>query len=232
MSLPRSHFFKEGKRGYVNFYAVHHRQRIASCRRVNFHRFVNVYLCGHLSFENLTDLFRRLETVVHAGEAAVRLVAGHIDEFALLFTGRAGLGGCGHHYSITAVCAFPGVFRKVRCFDIASFVPPAGFGSSWYSTMNIIISDPVATIIFGRQVHPGDAYLSADPDILAVPLNQKPIIWELKDGQKEKINKRLNRFDLAGCGKTAAPVRRLETFPNHNRRDYTVTLTTVPAFAR
>jgi hypothetical protein len=53
----RSHFFKEGKRGYVNFYAVRHLQRFASCRRVNFHRFVNVYLCGHLSFENLTDLF-------------------------------------------------------------------------------------------------------------------------------------------------------------------------------
>ncbi len=43
---------------------------------------------------------------------------------------------------------------------------------------------------------------------------------------KKKINKDLTGLTLLGAGKTAAPVRRLETFPNHSRRDYTVTLTT------
>lgn len=36
----------------------------------------------------------------------------------------------------------------------------------------------------------------------------------------------LNGLTLLGSGKKAKPSRKLETFPNHHRRDYTVTLTT------
>jgi 7-cyano-7-deazaguanine reductase len=36
----------------------------------------------------------------------------------------------------------------------------------------------------------------------------------------------LNGLTLLGSGTTVKPVRKLETFPNHTRRDYTVTLTT------
>ena len=33
-------------------------------------------------------------------------------------------------------------------------------------------------------------------------------------------------LSLLGSGKTVKPVRKLETFPNHSKRDYTVTLST------
>ena len=36
----------------------------------------------------------------------------------------------------------------------------------------------------------------------------------------------LTGLTLLGSGKTVKPVRKLETFPNHAKRDYTVTLTT------
>ncbi len=36
----------------------------------------------------------------------------------------------------------------------------------------------------------------------------------------------LKQLTLLGSGKTAKPIRKLETFPNHTKRDYTVTLTT------
>lgn len=35
-----------------------------------------------------------------------------------------------------------------------------------------------------------------------------------------------NKLTLLGSGKKAKPIRSLETFPNHARRDYTVTLST------
>jgi 7-cyano-7-deazaguanine reductase len=43
------------------------------------------------------------------------------------------------------------------------------------------------------------------------------------------VTKKTKTNDLAGLtllGKTAKPVRKLETFPNHHRRHYTVTLQT------
>jgi 7-cyano-7-deazaguanine reductase len=43
---------------------------------------------------------------------------------------------------------------------------------------------------------------------------------------EKKINKDLEGLTLLGSDKTASAVRKLETFPNHSRRDYTVTLTT------
>lgn len=36
----------------------------------------------------------------------------------------------------------------------------------------------------------------------------------------------LKQLTLLGSGKSAKPMRKLETFPNHTKRDYTVTLTT------
>jgi len=36
----------------------------------------------------------------------------------------------------------------------------------------------------------------------------------------------LTGLTLLGSGKTVKPIRKLETFPNHAKRDYTVTLTT------
>ncbi len=36
----------------------------------------------------------------------------------------------------------------------------------------------------------------------------------------------LHGLSLLGSGKSAKPVRKLETFPNHTQRDYTVTLST------
>lgn len=43
--------------------------------------------------------------------------------------------------------------------------------------------------------------------------------------KNEKIND-LAGLSLLGSGKTAKPLRRLETFPNHAKRDYTITLFT------
>jgi 7-cyano-7-deazaguanine reductase len=43
---------------------------------------------------------------------------------------------------------------------------------------------------------------------------------------KRTAEKDLSGLTLLGSGNTEKPLRRLETFPNHARRDYTVTLTT------
>jgi len=42
----------------------------------------------------------------------------------------------------------------------------------------------------------------------------------------KKTGNDFNQLTLLGSGESAKPVRRLETFPNRARRDYTVTLTT------
>lgn len=42
----------------------------------------------------------------------------------------------------------------------------------------------------------------------------------------KKSGNDFNRLTLLGSGKKDKPSRRLETFPNHARRDYTVTLST------
>jgi len=42
----------------------------------------------------------------------------------------------------------------------------------------------------------------------------------------KKADNDFNHLTLLGSGKTAKPIRRLETFPNHTKRDYTVTLST------
>ena len=67
-----------------------------------------------LSLE-MISLFRRFQTVVHAGETAVRLVAGDIQKFAFLFADRAGLRGGDLHNGVAAVTAFPCIFGK-GCF--------------------------------------------------------------------------------------------------------------------
>ena len=43
---------------------------------------------------------------------------------------------------------------------------------------------------------------------------------------KSKKTKDMADLTLLGSGKTAKPVRELETFPNHHQRNYTVTLST------
>lgn len=43
---------------------------------------------------------------------------------------------------------------------------------------------------------------------------------------EKKTNRDLEGLTLLGSNKTASAVRKLETFPNHSRRDYSVTLTT------
>jgi 7-cyano-7-deazaguanine reductase len=43
---------------------------------------------------------------------------------------------------------------------------------------------------------------------------------------KKTAGNDLKQLTLLGSGKTAKPMRKLETFPNHTKRDYTVTLTT------
>ena len=81
----------------------------------------------------MAGLFRRLEAVVHAGEAAVRLIAGYIDKFTFLLACGAGLRRCRLHDGIAAVAAFPGVFRKIR-FGVGHGLPP------FYRSAQIIIS--------------------------------------------------------------------------------------------
>ena len=43
---------------------------------------------------------------------------------------------------------------------------------------------------------------------------------------KKKAGSDFDGLTLLGSGQTASPVRKLETFPNRAKRDYTVTLTT------
>ncbi len=43
---------------------------------------------------------------------------------------------------------------------------------------------------------------------------------------KSKKTNDLVGLSLLGSGKTVKPIRKLETFPNHTQRDYTVTLST------
>ncbi len=43
---------------------------------------------------------------------------------------------------------------------------------------------------------------------------------------KKTADKDLNGLTFLGSGETAKPARKLETFPNHTRRDYIVTLST------
>ena len=43
---------------------------------------------------------------------------------------------------------------------------------------------------------------------------------------KKTLNKDLSGLTLLGSGKAARPARKLETFPNHTKRDYSVTLAT------
>lgn len=43
---------------------------------------------------------------------------------------------------------------------------------------------------------------------------------------KKPADHDFQQLTLLGSGKTAKPVRQLETFPNHAKRDYTVTLAT------
>jgi hypothetical protein len=68
-------------------------------------------------------LFRRLEAVVHAGETAVRLVAGDVQKFAFLFADWAGLWGNHLDYSVAAVAAFPSIFGKCRFIFRHGFPP-------------------------------------------------------------------------------------------------------------
>ncbi len=43
---------------------------------------------------------------------------------------------------------------------------------------------------------------------------------------KKKTSSDFQQLTLLGSGKLSKPVRKLETFPNHAKRDYTVTLST------
>ncbi len=43
---------------------------------------------------------------------------------------------------------------------------------------------------------------------------------------KKKLCNDFDNLTLLGSGKAAKPIRKLETFPNRTKRDYTVTLTT------
>ena len=43
---------------------------------------------------------------------------------------------------------------------------------------------------------------------------------------KKTADSDFTQLTFLGSGKTAKPLRKLETFPNHTKRDYTVTLTT------
>jgi hypothetical protein len=81
-----------------------------------------------MGFGRLFFLFGWFEAVVHAGEATVGLVAGHINELAFLLAGWTGLRRCGLNYRIAAVAAFPGVIWKGRFalrHGIPPFLPPA-----------------------------------------------------------------------------------------------------------
>jgi hypothetical protein len=60
----------------------------------------------------LRNLFCWFEAVIHSGEAAVRLIAGHIEKFAFLTAGRADFRRFNFHNGVSAVAAFPSIFGK------------------------------------------------------------------------------------------------------------------------
>jgi hypothetical protein len=52
------------------------------------------------------------QTFIHSGEAAIRLVAGHIQKFAFLLARRAYLWWVNYDNSVAAITAFPRIFRN------------------------------------------------------------------------------------------------------------------------
>ncbi len=75
------------------------------------------------------------EPVVHSREAAVRLIAGHIQKFAFPGTDRAGLRGDLCLDGVPAITAFPGVIRCFRRTDrrhlLSPFIGPIEDGFSF-----------------------------------------------------------------------------------------------------
>jgi hypothetical protein len=53
-----------------------------------------------------------LQSFIHSGKTAIRLVTGYIQEFAFLFADRTNFGRVGYNYRIAAITAFPGIFRN------------------------------------------------------------------------------------------------------------------------